>query len=225
MQRGSRSILMAVVVVSVLAASACRQCTVQPQGKKVFVSSQLFDGNFGSGQRVLGHLEADQSCQDLAQAAGLSGTFKAWISGRVDTGAGPLPHGVVDRFTQSSQPYRLVNGTQVAADWADLTDGSLAHAINTDENGNPVGSELRVWTNTTSSGQAWDNSTQCAVGGNPDIPGVWTWSCGAPSWTPGDCQFQSGKYGMANSTAADWTGAAASNIACSNQFHLYCFEQ
>ena len=198
----------------------------QPEeGKVVFVSSQLFNGNFGGGQRILGHLEADKRCQDLATEAGLAGSFKAWISGRVDTGSGPLPHGVVDRFTQSAVPYRLVNGTQVADDWADLTDGSLDHAIDRDEYGNPVGQETRVWTNTRTNGTAWDNSRQCAVGPNPDIPGLWTWSCGAPSWTAGDCQFQSGKYGQANSTGGDWTGTNSSNTACTNQFHLYCFEQ
>lgn len=195
------------------------------EGKVVFVSSQLFDGNFGAGQRVLGHLEADNRCQDAAAEAGLSGTFKAWISGRVDTGDGPLPHGVVDRFTQSTEAYRLVNGTKVADDWADLTDGSLDHAIDVDENGNPVGEETRVWTNTRTNGTAWDNSRQCAVGPNIDIPGLWTWSCGQPSWSPGDCAFQSGKFGQANSTSGSWTGTESSNIGCSNQFHLYCFEQ
>ena len=198
----------------------------QPQeGKVVFVSSQLFNGNFGGGQRVLGHLEADQRCQDAATEASLSGSFKAWISGRVDTGEGPLPHGVADRFTQSADPYRLVNGTQVADDWADLVDGSLDHAIDLDEYGNPVGEETRVWTNTRTDGTAWDNSRQCAVGPSIDIPGLWTWSCGAPSWTAGDCGFQSGKYGQANSTSGSWTGTGSSNIGCSSQFHLYCFEQ
>ena len=198
----------------------------QPQeGKVVFVSSQLFDGNFGAGQKVLGHVEADQRCQDLAGEAGVSGTFEAWISGRIDTGAGPLPHGVVDRFSQSAAPYRLVNGIQVADDWGDLTDGSLDHAIDVDEYGNGVGEETRVWTNTRTNAAAWDNRTQCAAGIEPDDTGVWSWSCGAPSWTPGDCAFQSGKYGQANSTSGSWTGTGSSNDSCSNQFHIYCFEQ
>ena len=198
----------------------------QPQeGKVVFVSSQLFDGNFGGGQKVLGHLDADQQCQGLAGEAGLSGTFKAWVSGRVDTGAGPLNHGVDDRFAQSAVPYELVNGTQVADDWGDLTDGSLDHAIDVDEYGNGVGEETRVWSNTRTNATAWDNSTQCAQGIGPDDTGVWSWTCGAPSWTAGDCAFQSGKYGQANSTSGSWTGTGSSNEGCSNQFHIYCFEQ
>ena len=196
-----------------------------PNGKIAFVSSETFDGNFGGGERVLGHLQADQQCQRLASAAGLSGSFKAWISGRVDTGAGPLPHGVRDRFTQSAGPYRLVGGTQVADDWADLTDGSLDHAIDRDEHGNPVGQEARVWTNTTTDGHAWDNGRQCADGISSDIPGLWTWSCGAPSWTAGDCRFQSGRYGLATSTSGSWTGTTTNNTGCDQRFHIYCFQQ
>jgi hypothetical protein len=205
-----------------------QQCGVispQAQGKKVFVSSQLFDGNFGAGQRVVGHPMADQRCQAMAQQAGLSGSYKAWISGRVDTGAGPLPHGVVHRFAQSSGPYLLVNGTKVADNWADLTDGSLDHAIDLTEQGAPVGSEARVWTNTTTGGQAWDNARQCAAGISSDESGVWTWTCGAPGWTAGDCRFQSGKYGDAHSTSGSWTGTANSNTACDQALRLYCFEQ
>ena len=194
-------------------------------GKLVFVSSQRYDGNFGGGQRVLGHLEADARCQELAAAADLAGTFKAWISGRVDTGAGPLPHGVRDRFTQSADPYRLVDGTQVADDWADLTDGALDHAIDRDETGSVVAGETRVWTNTTTDARAWDNGRQCSPGPNPDVPGISTWSCGAPTWTPGDCRFESGKFGQATSTSGSWTGTSSSNLGCDSQFRLYCFEQ
>jgi len=196
-------------------------------GKVVFVSSALSDGNFGMGQdNTLGHLLADAECQQLASDAGLGGTFKAWISGRVDTGDGPLPHGVVDRFTQSPGPYQLLDGTVVADNWADLTDGSLDHAIDRTEINMPVSGEMRVWTNTTNSGLAWDNSTNCAPGPSPDgFPGLNTWSCGPPTYSPGDCQFQSGKYGLANATNGSWTGTSSSNLGCNNVFRLYCFEQ
>jgi hypothetical protein len=198
-----------------------------PEGKVVFVTSQRFDGNFGGGQLTLGHLQADQRCQAAAESAGLTGTFKAWISGRVDTGAGPSHHGVVDRFTQSAAPYRLVGGTQVADDWADLTDGSLDHAIDRTETGASIANDpvTRVWTNTRTNGTAWDNSRNCSPGPSPDVGIESTWSCGAPSWTAGDCQFESGKYGEATSTTGSWTGTESSNTACTNQYRLYCFEQ
>src|SRR5258706_449722 len=82
-----------------------------------------------------------------------------------------------------------------------LFDGSLDHAIDVTELGTPVGSEARVWTNTTTGGQAWDNARQCAAGISSDESGIWTWTCGAPGWTAGDCRFQSGKYGDAHSTS------------------------
>jgi cysteine-rich repeat protein len=42
--------------------------------KKVFVSSQMYDGNLG------GLAGADAKCQALADAANLTGTYMAWIS-------------------------------------------------------------------------------------------------------------------------------------------------
>ena len=196
---------------------------VVPCGKTVFVSSATYTGNFGGGMKVLGHLDADDVCQSLANGAGLGGSFKAWISGRVDTGDGPLFHGVDDRFTMASEPYCLVDDTIVADDWSDLTDGSLDNPIDLDEYGAAVGMEVRVWTNTTTSGAASDNSTQCAQGIGPDDTGIWSWSCGSPSWSPGDCANQAGRFGIATSTGGDWT--ASSFTSCSNSFHLYCFEQ
>jgi hypothetical protein len=220
------ALLLLLVLLLLLLLSRCREEDGRPEeAKVVFVSGRLYDGNFGSGQRVLGHLEADLECQELAQAAGLAGVFRAWISGRVDDGEEPLAHGVIDRFTQSPFPYKLVNGVRVADDWSDLTDGTLGHAIDVTERNTPVGSEARVWTNTRHDGRAWDNRTQCALGSGPDDPTVWSWSCGAPSWTAGDCQFQSGKYGLATAASGAWTGTSSSNIGCDNLFHLYCFEQ
>jgi hypothetical protein len=144
----------------------------------------------------------------------------------VDTGNGPLPHGVVDRFTQNPGPYQLLDGTVVADGWADLTDGSLDHAIDRTELNMPVGGEVRVWTNTTTAGPAWDNSTTCALGpGTDGVPGIGSWTCGSPDFSPGDCAFQSGKFGMATATNGAWTGTATSNVACTNLFRLYCFEQ
>jgi hypothetical protein len=199
-------------------------------GKVVFVSSGVYDGNFGNGQRVEGHLEADQECQSLANAAGLSGTFLAWMSGRLDgfgCGGGIcMGQNVADRFTPSAGPYTLWDGTKVADDWSDLTDGSLDHPIDMDELGNPLSGTNRVWTNTTTGGMAWELTTNCATGPGTDPPGGFgTWSCGAPSWTPGDCQFQSGKFGDATSTSGSWTGTDSSNHACTNENHIYCFEQ
>ena len=80
--------------------------------KTVFVTSTKHTGNLG------GQAGADAICQSRASAAGLAGTFLAWISeGSIDE-----PR---DRFTQSSASYRRVDGTTIASNWDDLIDGHL----------------------------------------------------------------------------------------------------
>lgn len=92
-----------------------------PETKTVFASSvpvnAFLDGVEG----------ADRLCQDLAWLEGRDGRFKAWLS---DATTSPS-----DAFTRSSVPYVLVDGTKIADDWADLTDGLLDHAIDRDEAG------------------------------------------------------------------------------------------
>ncbi len=88
---------------------------------------------------------ADAICQALAGAADLPGTFKAWLSTTTASAA--------SRLTHSSHPYRLVDGTVLANDWADLTDGSISVSIHETETGASVSPEF-VWTNTASDGTA-----------------------------------------------------------------------
>lgn len=171
-----------------------------PAGKKVFATSTTYSGNLG------GIAGAHAKCQTRASAAGLSGTFKAWISGRT-TGfgdqhaAGYLSHATV--------PYELVDGTQVANDWSDLTDGSLDHAIDRDEFGNPVTGS--AWTNTETNGMAHDYTRDCGPGSSTSD--VWTSASG----------FESGRYGTVTASDSRWT--MTNNTACNNSFRLYCFEQ
>ena len=68
----------------------CRQgvCRPAPCGRggpcRVFVSSQRYQGDMGGVGGVRG---ADRACNDLAQTAGLPGTYKAWLS---DTNHAPV---------------------------------------------------------------------------------------------------------------------------------------
>ena len=72
---------------------------------------------------------ADARCQNLADSAGLLGTFKAWIS---DDTSDPL-----STFNHSTVPYIMVNGKVVAYNWTDLTNGGyLRNPIEFDEEGN-----------------------------------------------------------------------------------------
>jgi cysteine-rich repeat protein len=75
-------------------------CAWGPATRIVFVTSEIYTGNLG------GLAGADAKCQSLADAAGLPGNYMAWLS----TGASSPS----TRFTQSPNPYVLVNGTKVA---------------------------------------------------------------------------------------------------------------
>jgi len=79
------------------------QETWPPETKKwVFVTLSDYTGD-------LGGLEgADAICEAEADDAGLTGTYKAWLS---DTNVGPDT-----RFTHSTVPSFLLNGYRVAAD-------------------------------------------------------------------------------------------------------------
>jgi hypothetical protein len=156
----------------------------------VFVSSQTYDGNLGG----LGG--ADALCGQLASNAGLSGSFKAWLS---DGGASPGT-----RFSQSEGAYELVDGTVVATSWADLVDGVLQTPIGQDENDLPV-APGGVWSATGVDGQ---------LVGTGDCLG----------WTATGGSGTSPRYGYNDKTNTNWTDVGAT-AACSNLSHLYCFEQ
>ena len=171
--------------------------------KKVFVTSQGHNGDFG------GLSGADDHCQNLATNAGLSGTYKAWLS---DTTGSPAT-----RFTPSSVPYRLVDGTDVASDWNDLTDGSILQPINLDEYGNQTSSSF-VFSYTLSNGTA---GSPLSV--YPNCQGD---DCHCNNWTDSDPQSNSrSAYGQPSEVDDDWT-EYSSSAGCQYSFiSLYCFEQ
>ena len=103
---------------------------------RVFVTSTNYTGNLG------GLAGADAKCQERANAANLGGTWKIWLS---DTTGSPST-----RFTKSSNPYKLLNGTTIANNWSDLTDGTLQNPLNMTELGTTV--QTSTWTNTKING-------------------------------------------------------------------------
>ena len=92
--------------------------TCQPH-KVVFTTTTIYNGNLG------GLDGADAKCQARAQAAGLPGTYRAWIS---DATGSPST-----RFTQSTIPYVRRDGKLVANNWADLIDGNIVTKIDLSE--------------------------------------------------------------------------------------------
>jgi hypothetical protein len=159
----------------------------RPAGRRVFVTSEAYDGALG------GVSGGDAKCQAAANGAGLGGTWLAWLS---DTTTSPSA-----RFPQSTEPYVLVGGGQLAADWTDLIDGSLAAPIDRDETGSALADAgaARVWTGTVADGTL--------SGGN------------CADWTT---VGSGGVYGTAAATDSQWS--FTSGNTCGSLDHLYCFE-
>lgn len=165
--------------------------------KRVFITSTSYNGTMGGGPGGL--TAADNNCQSRANAAGLGGTWKAWLS----TGT----KSVASRLTHSIFPYSLVDDTtKIADNWTDLTDGSLQASINKNE-GNIVTGSQAVWTNTKSDGSifATDQRENCT------------------DWVTSSAG-RVGRYGLNDLyTSSGWTDA--DNTECKQSNRLYCFEQ
>lgn len=172
----------------------------------VFLTSESYEGGFG------GLAGADANCQRLAREEGLPGTFKAWLSDQYTHAA--------DRLTHSIVPYALVNGTTVADNWQDLTNGGgLKKAISVSEGGYDwygvcahcfwmPGGCGSVWTATSPSGFSergtcinWSSQSLSDHGGI----GIYCLESN-DSWT----QYPPG---------------VSASVDCSHSRSLYCFQQ
>lgn len=168
----------------------------------VFVTSAAFQG------AAIGGLQgADDHCQELADAASLIGTYRAWLS---DGSASPA-----SRFTKGDLPYilrpsQLGLSVKVAGSWLDLVDGTLVHPIQVTEKGElvaPGGScqapDSLAWTHT--------HATAGPLPGDADCGG-WKFNTGV------------GAAGIVNQGDPTWTEGCP-EISCTKALHLYCFEQ
>ncbi len=164
--------------------------TTLPNEKIVFVTSTTSDGSLG------GITGADDICSTRADAASLSGTYKAWIANNSSDPASV--------FNQSTVPYKLTNGTTIANDWTDLVDGALAASIDRDEFGNAQTGD--VWSNVETDG------TCCA-----DI------NVHCSNWTSNSGGSSRGYAGDSTSTTSTWTNTG--NPQCNSSLRLYCFQQ
>ena len=162
--------------------------------KTVFVTSASFNGN-------LGGLEgADDKCQAEADGPASivpSGTYLAWLSDGFDS-----PD---TRFTKSSHPYMLPDGTKIAEDFTDLTDGSILRTIDIGPTGKSLGSEL-FWTSTNPNGTTADYTLTC------------------DGWTAGPA---TGFRGMAGSTihSSSLWSTYCGRCRCGYKARLLCFQQ
>ena len=153
------------------------------RGRRVFATNPVWGGNFG------GAAAADLICQNNATAQSLSGTFLAWVS---DSTTSPAV-----RFNQGIVSFVRLDGTKIADNWADLTDGTLDAAIA------PASPAIGAWTGTAANGTP--------LGGT------------CSNWTS-NSSAQTGRRGIPQQTNSQWS-ATAGDITCNNLLALYCFEQ
>jgi hypothetical protein len=161
--------------------------------KKVFVTSTVQNGNLG------GLSGGDAICNARAQAAGLPGTYAAWLS----------TNSVQARNRINDGLFARTDGQLVALSKTDLTDGSISNPINRDEFGNIPGGETQVFTGTGSDGNKWVFSS---------FPSI-DYSC--IGWTSSSNPYDhTGEMGASNSS---WTDTSAGQ-GCANARRLYCFQ-
>jgi len=153
------------------------------------VSSTSVAANAGSA------VAFDATCQSLADGRNFSGTWKAWVS---DAASSPS-----SRFAHATVPYRLLDGTVVANNWNDLTDGSLAHAIDVFDDASPASASLQVWTGTTYAGSV--ASGTCT------------------NWTQASMSLIA-DFGLTDRTDDGWSDWQLQYCNAPGM-HLYCFEQ
>lgn len=145
-----------------------------PTVKRVFASSTTTSGNLG------GLTGADARCVQLAQAAGLGGSWVAWLSTNAVAAK--------DRVTGAG-PWHLVGDAQVAVTKAELTAPPIDKAIDRDENGQPVTGI--VWTGTGPDGAFFDDDCADWTSGSSAAHACsGTVTVTSQSWTraqPSDC--------------------------------------
>jgi hypothetical protein len=175
-------------------------------GTRVFVTSVGHDGDFG------GITGADAHCQTRANAAGLGGTWLAWLSGASVSSSPSV------RFNHSADAYVRLDGAVVADDWADLTDGAIANAINVDEFGaTQTTGQIFSFTRIDGTPGLFGSATSDCYGGDCHCNN-WTTNAGQGTPTPGSAVARRGF------TDDDWTDYSFGNF-CNLVARLYCFEQ
>ncbi len=180
-------------------------CTLDCQAARwVFVSSDTSNGDFN------GLEGADNFCQELADDAGLEGVFLAWLSGE----GGPAA-----RFSISSLPYVLVDGTLVAVGWSGLSSGALLHPIDQTELG-----DTPTLTNALFFNCAYPGYEQSfpAVFTNVFEDGSDQGQNDCVGWNSSE---GSARFGIWEETDERWTSWCQAFAGCASQSHVYCVGQ
>lgn len=176
-----------------------------------------------SGFDLGGLAGADQKCRTAAAGANLpaeAGRWKAWLSDTTTSAA--------SRLNKNGSPYKLVDGTIIAENWTDLTDGTLQNSIRKTQHGNSYNGEgatrkNAVWTNTSPDGEKASSALK-------DTCNDWKVPADIASMSdPKDKELASADYtssvGDYAQKSFSWT-ATEPNASCyEDNLPIYCFEQ
>lgn len=137
---------------------------------------------------------ADAQCQSLATGAGLSGTFKAWLS-----------TSTVDAGTRlgTARGFIRPDGQPFADLVSDITAGRILHPLIIDETGANIGFR-NVWTGTAPDGTVIAGST-CL------------------DWTD-STNTKLGGLGFSSAGTFEWTDSSGALSCNNASQHLYCFD-
>jgi hypothetical protein len=169
-------------------------------GARVFATSMGFSGNLG------GLAGADQSCTIAAVAAGLGGTWNAWLSDASTSANNRIYH------VTGGAGYVLLDGTMIAPSFSALVSATtpLLHPIDLTEQRTTITNGFEVWTGTD------------LGGGTP--PGYCAGSSGK-SWTSSAHGNTGTPYvGLTNQTNASWSDIYSQFCDYTTE-RLFCFER
>jgi hypothetical protein len=151
-----------------------------------------------------GLLAADKECNDLAGAALLPGTYKAWLSTSLDSPDNRMKH--------HEYPYVLPDGKKIADGWMGLVSGMLLAPIDqTETKGKPLESEpnnpcgpTMVYTNTILGGIPFGKDSHCG------------------NWMNAGGGGAAGRWGTFDQ---QWTDACYNVDLCKVHAPIYCVQQ
>jgi hypothetical protein len=162
----------------------------------MFVTNATYRGDLARDPGTTGRVVADMHCNDAAHAAGLPGTYVAWLSTTTDHPSVTPMKGVAVVFPRACEV--------LAADAIALSGlTKLPLAPNSTELGGTLANPCYVWSDTTVSGTSF-GATTC------------------DEWSSIDASTQ-GSVGDCSSVDYEW--ATWGVLQCDNgNAHLYCLQ-
>jgi hypothetical protein len=153
-----------------------------------------------------GLVGADAMCNARALAAGLNGTYLAWLSDPVTSPS--------MRFAQATVPYVRIDGLVIANNWTALTTATLQNPVEVMENGTQL-INIMVWTGTNQFG-SFSVGLPPLDGGPP--------ADGCANWTSSSSE-DSAATGSDSAVDYTWTAGMGFGGYCNFGLPIYCFEQ